>query len=264
MDSVTLNVLVAGFLAALISAPMGCLILWHRLAFLADTLGHAAILGVALALLTNINIYYGVGFVSVVIVLVIVQTQKRHQMPSESILAILSQVGLAGGLLLMSQEPDFEHTAHELLFGDILSVSSVDVLALLIVAGIVLSVLAWQWRRLLLISMSWEISQAEGLSVQKSNLIMYLLVALMVSVLIKVMGVLLIAALLVIPPTAVRWFSVNPEKMVVFSFIFGLLSILSGFYASVQWGVLTAPSIVLLATIGLLISQFLKKVQNKH
>lgn len=264
IDVFSLNVFIAGFLAALISAPMGCLILWHRLAFLADTLGHAAILGVALALLADINIYYGVALISVIIVLVIVQTQKRHQMPSESILAILSQVGLAAGLLLMSQQPDFEHAAHELLFGDILEVATFDVIALLIVAIVVLTVLYFNWKKLLLISISWEISQAEGLSVQKSNLIMYLLVALMVSVLIKVMGVLLIAALLVIPPTAVRWFSVNPEKMVVFTFIFGLLSIFSGFKVSAQWGVLTAPSIVLLATIGLLMSQFLRKLQNRH
>jgi len=264
MDSFSINVLVAGFLAALISAPMGCLILWHRLSFLADTLGHAAILGVALALLVDLNIYYGVAFISVIIVLVIVQTQKQHQTPSESVLAILSQVGLAGGLLLMSQEPDFEHTAHELLFGNILSVSIADVMVLLLVVVIVLTVLRLNWKKLLLISISWEISQAEGLSVQKSNLIMYLLVALMVSVLIKVMGVLLIAALLVIPPTAVRWFSVNPEKMVVFAFIFGLLSIFTGFAVSAQWGALTAPSIVMSAAIGLLISQLFKKLRNKH
>jgi zinc transport system permease protein len=185
-------------------------------------------------------------------------------MPSESILAILSQVGLAAGLLLISSEPDFEHTAHELLFGDILAVSTIDVVALFVVASIVMLVLKFNWKKLLLISMSWEISQAEGLSVQKSNLIMYLLVALMVSVLIKVMGVLLIAALLVIPPTAVRWFSVNPEKMVVFTFVFGVLSIFSGFAVSAYWSMLTAPSIVLLAAIGLLISQLFKKLQNKH
>jgi len=264
MDSFSINVLVAGFLAALISAPMGCLILWHRLSFLADALGHASILGVALALLANLNIYYGVVFISVVIVFVIVQTQKRHQMPSESILAILSQVGLAGGILLMSQEPDFEHTAHELLFGDILSVSQSDVAVLFVVVAIVLVALRLNWKRLLLISISWEISQAEGISVQKNNLIMYLLMALMVSVLIKVMGVLLIGALLVIPPTAVRWFSVNPEKMVVFTFLFGLLSIFSGFAASASWGTLTAPSIVIAAIIGLLMSQLFKKYRNKH
>lgn len=261
---ISLNVLIAGFLAAAISAPMGCLILWHRLAFLADTLGHAAILGVAISLLLDVNLYYGVAIISIIIVLLIVQTQKHHQMPSESVLAILSQVGLAGGLLLMSQQPDFEHTAHELLFGDILAVNSVDVLALFVVASVVIIVLYFNWKKLLLISMSWEISEAEGLSVQKSNLIMYLLLALMVSVLIKVMGVLLIAALLVIPPTAVHWFSVNPEKMAVFAFIFGLLSIFSGFVVSAQWGVLTAPSIVLLAAFFLLISQSFKKIQNKH
>ncbi len=264
MDNASIMVLLAGLLAVAIAAPMGCLILWHRLAFLADTLGHAAILGVALALLANINMYYGVGFVTLIIVLLMVQSQKHHQMPSESVLAILSQVGLAGGLLLMSQEPDFEHTAHELLFGDILSVTLSDILALCVVAAIVLSVLAWQWRRLLLMSMSWEIAQAEGLSVQKSNLMMYVLMALMVSVLIKVMGVLLIAALLVIPPVAVRWLSISPEKMVLFSFLFGLFSVASGFYIAQQWELLIAPSIVLLAAFGLLISQFFKKVQNKH
>lgn len=303
MDVLSIYIVLAGLMAALISAPMGCLIQWHRLAFLADTLGHSAILGVALAIVADVNMYYGVGFISVVIVLLIVQSQKGLQMPSESILAIISQVGLAAGLLLMSQigghsandghnhsvdfravedksdfkqetikneligvtdEHGFEHTAHQLLFGDILSATYSDVIALTVVATVIIIVLAMTWKKLLLISMSWEISQAEGLSVHKYNLIMYVLMALMVSVLVKVMGILLIAALLVIPPTAVRWFSINPEKMVVFTFVFSALSVVLGFAVSAQWDLLTAPSIVLITTMGLLMSQFLKKVLNKH
>ncbi len=245
---------------------MGCLVMWHRLAFLADTIAHAAILGVAIAMFMSVHPMFGVAIISVIVIFIIVQTQHQQQLVSESVLAIISQVGLALGILLLASIGEYDGHVHveDLLFGDIGHVGMGHLLTLVAASVVILSVLAINWKKLLLISMSWEISQAEGLSVQKYRLIIYLLMALMIAMLMNVMGVLLIASLLIIPPTAVRWFSNSPEKMVVFSFVFALLSMLSGLWFADAWNLLSGPMIVLTATLGLIISQIFKKVQNKH
>lgn len=245
---------------------MGCLVLWHRLSFLADTIGHAAILGVAIAMLFEVNPYYGVVFISITVAVLIVRVQQRHMLLTDSILAIVSQVGMAAGILILALES--KHAGHvhleDLLFGDIAELSSQHLILLVCVALTILVVLKLSWKKLLLISMSWEISQAEGLSVQKNRLMIYLLMALMISALINIMGVLLIAALLIIPPTAVRWFSTSPEKMVVFTFVFVFLSMLIGLWYSFESQILSGPTIVLAAAFLLIISQITKKLLNRH
>ncbi len=264
-EAVVILVLIS-VLSSLIAAPMGCLVMWHRLAFLADTIAHASILGIAIAMIMSVHPMFGVAAISLIVIFIIIQTQYQQQLVSESVLAIISQVGLALGILLLASTSQYDGHVHveDLLFGDIGHVDLDHLIILGVVSLFIVSVLALNWKKLLLISMSWEISQAEGLSVQKNRLIIYLLMSLMIAMLMNVMGVLLIASLLIIPPTAVRWFSVSPEKMVLFSFIFALLSMLSGLWLADVWGLISGPMIVLTATFGLIFSQFFKKLQDKH
>ena len=104
------------------------------------------------------------------------------------------------------------------------------------------------------LSVSREIAQAEGISVRKEQFLMYLMIALLVAVLMKVMGVLLIAAMLVIPTTSARLLSQNPEQMVLMSAVFGVLSLAGGIASSFQLDWQTGPSIVLSATTFLVIA----------
>jgi zinc transport system permease protein len=254
LDDFLVRSILAGLMMVSIAAPMGCLMVWQRLAFLSDTLGHAAVLGVGIGLLLEVNPMFGVLAVVILIVFSLSQVANFNNALSETTLAIISHTGLAGGLILLGALPSNSVSLEAILFGDLLATTRADLLMILLTTLILLILLLRHWRPFVALSVSREIAQAEGISVRKEQFLMYMMIALLVAVLMKVMGVLLIAAMLVIPTTSARLLSHNPEKMVFFSAVFGILSLAGGITSSFQFDWQTGPSIVLSATAFLIIT----------
>ena len=262
MDDFLVRSLLAGTLMVLVAAPMGCLMVWQRLAFLADTLGHASVLGVAVGLIMTVNPMIGVVLVIVLIMLVIHQTMGRPLALSESLLAIISHTGLAAGVLLLGVGGFNRVSLEALLFGDLLATSVEDLVILALTVSVLLILLWRQWRAFVALSISPEIAQAEGVPVQRINLLLYLMIALLISVMMKVMGVLLVGAMLVIPVNAARFFSHGPEQMVLLSLVFGLLSLAGGMALSWSFDLQTGPSIVVMATTWLVAAYLLTRLRK--
>ncbi|MGK0398072.1 MAG: zinc transport system permease protein [Gammaproteobacteria bacterium] len=254
LDDFLVRSILAGLMMVSIAAPMGCLMVWQRLAFLSDTLGHAAVLGVGIGLLLEVNPMFGVLAVVILIVFSLSQVANFNNALSETTLAIISHTGLAGGLILLGVLPSNSVSLEAILFGDLLATTHSDLLMILVTTLILLVLLIRHWRPFVALSVSREIAQAEGISVRKEQFLMYMMIALLVAVLMKVMGVLLIAAMLVIPTTSARLLSQNPEQMVLFSAVFGVLSLAGGITSSFQFDWQTGPSIVLSATAFLVIT----------
>ncbi len=254
LDDFLVRSILAGLMMVSIAAPMGCLMVWQRLAFLSDTLGHAAVLGVGIGLLLEVNPMFGVLAVVILIVFSLSQVANFNNALSETTLAIISHTGLAGGLILLGALPPNSVSLEAILFGNLLSTTRLDLLMILVTTLILLFLLIRHWRPFVALSVSREIAQAEGISVRKEQFLMYLMIALLVAVLMKVMGVLLIAAMLVIPTTSARLLSRNPEQMVLMSAFFGVLSLAGGIASSFQLDWQTGPSIVLSATTFLVIA----------
>jgi len=254
LDDFLFRSILAGLMMVSIAAPMGCLMVWQRLAFLSDTLGHAAVLGVGIGLLLEVNPMFGVLTVVILIVFSLSQVANFNNALSETTLAIISHTGLAGGLILLGVLPSNSVSLEAILFGDLLATTHSDLLMILVTTLILLVLLIRHWRPFVALSVSREIAQAEGISVRKEQFLMYMMIALLVAVLMKVMGVLLIAAMLVIPTTSARLLSQNPEQMVLFSAAFGVLSLAGGITSSFQFDWQTGPSIVLSATAFLVIT----------
>jgi zinc transport system permease protein len=246
--------IIAGLLMVSIAAPIGCLMVWQRLAFLSDTLGHAAVMGVGLGLLVQMPPIFGVLAVVLLIVASLSQVTSFNNAFSETTLAIISHTGLAAGLILLGILPANTVSLEAILFGDLLAVTQSD-LVMILVTTVVLAVLLLQhWRSFVAVSVSREIAQAEGIEVRKIQLIMYLMIALLVAVMMKVMGVLLIAAMLVIPTSSARVLSNSPERMVMYSALFGFGALGGGILSSFQFDWQTGPAIVLSATALLLVT----------
>jgi zinc transport system permease protein len=262
MDEFILRSLAAGVLMVLVAAPMGCLMVWRRLAFLADTLGHASVLGVALGLMLTVHPMLGVSVVILLFMAIIHQITGRPLALSESVLAVISHTGLAGGILLLGIG-GFSHVSLEaVLFGDLLATSRTDLVFLALVVGLLLLLLWRHWRAFVALSISPEIAQAEGVPVQRMNFLLYLMIALLISVMMKVMGVLLVGAMLVIPVNAARFFSRGPEQMVVLSLVFGLLSLFAGMGMSWQFDLQTGPSIVIMASSLLVLAYLVSRLRK--
>ena len=237
-----------------IAAPMGCLMVWQRLAFLSDTLGHAAVMGVGLGLLLEVSPIFGVLAVALLIVFSLNRVSSFNTALSETTLAIISHTGLAGGIILIGLLPAQSVNLEGILFGDLLATTTGDLTRLLVTTIVLLVVLMHHWRSFVAVSVSREIAQAEGIEVRKTQFLMYIMIALLVAVMMKVMGVLLIAAMLVIPTTSARLFSRSPEQMVLISGFYGFGALICGMTTSFHFDWQTGPAIVVSATALLLLT----------
>ena len=263
LDDFLVRSIIAGLLMVSIAAPMGCLMVWQRLAFLGDTLGHAAVFGVGLGLIVSINPMLGVLIVAILIVLSLSHVANFNTAMSETTLAIISHTGLAAGLILLASLDNRSVSIESILFGDLLATSKNDLIMLGITTIVLLGLLIHHWRAFVAVSVSREIAQAEGISVRKVQFLMYLMIALLIVVMMKVMGVLLIAAMLVIPTTIARLFSQSPERMVLLSGLFGVLSLFSGISSSWHFDWQTGPAIVVSATMLLIVALCFKQIKKQ-
>lgn len=257
LDDFFTRALVAGVGVALVAGPLGCFIVWRRLAYFGDTLSHSALLGVALALLFQINITLAVFAVSAAVSLALLILQRRARLSSDSLLGLLSHSALALGLLCLSVMTWVRIDLMGFLFGDILAVSTLDIALIWGGGALVLALLAVIWRPLFAATVSPELAEAEGLDPDRANVVFMLLMATVIAISMKIVGVLLITALLIIPAAAARHLARGPEQMAVMAAGAGVIAVVSGLFSSLEWDTPSGPSIVISAGVLFLICMFL-------
>ena len=246
--------LLGGIGVAIVAGPVGCFIIWRRLAYFGDTLSHSALLGVAMALLLGLNITVSVFFISLIVSLLLLLLQKRASLSSDALLGLLAHATLAVGLVVLAFMTWVRVDLMGFLFGDILAVTTND-LAVIWFGGLaVLIGLSLIWRRLFAATVNYELAKAEGAKPDFTNIVFMVLVAAVIAVSMKLVGVLLITALLIIPAATARRFSTSPEHMAVIAAVIGALSVFVGLNGSLQWDTPAGPSIVVAALAGFIIS----------
>ncbi len=252
-DDFFTRALIAGIGVALVAGPLGCFIVWRRMAYFGDTLAHAALLGVAIAFLFDVNIPLAVFAVSALISLALLVLQRRAALSSDAILGLLSHSTLAVGLVCLAFMTWVRVDLMGFLFGDILAVSTGDIVLIYAGGAVVLGLLIAIWRPLFAATVNRELAEAEGLEPDRANLIFMLLMAAVIAIAMKIVGVLLITALLIIPVAAARRLSSGPEQMAVVAAAIGVASVIAGLYGSLEWDTPSGPSIVVAAMVFFLI-----------
>ncbi len=244
--------LLAGVGLALVAGPLGCFVIWRQMAFFGETMAHSALLGAALSLALEIDILWGVLAI-ILVVAGLLLALKSNSNPvgqlfsNDSLLGILSHSALALGLVVVGLMSWLRLDILSFLVGDVLSVSNADLMAIYGGGLAILIVLAFIWQPLLLATVSKDIAQAEGRSPARVELILVLLLAVTIAIAIKIVGVLLITALLIIPAATARRFSATPEQMAMFAVIVGILAVVGGLFGSLQFDTPSGPSIVVAA-----------------
>lgn len=239
---------------ALAAGPLGCVVVWRRMAYFGDTMAHSALLGVALALISHINITVAVFIVTLLIAVILLLLEQRPSLSSDSLLGVLSHSSLAVSLVILSFMPSVRQDLTAYLFGDALSVSKLD-LALIWGGGIaVLITLRFLWRSLLAATISNDLAAAEGLRPERAKVIFMLLLAVVIAIVMKIVGILLITALLIIPAATARRFAKTPEGMALLSALIGVLAVITGLYSSLFYNTPSGPSVVVGAFIFFIIS----------
>lgn len=251
--------LLAGIAVAWIAAPLGAVMVWRRLAYFGDTLSHSGLLGITLALAWQINTTLGVAIVAIAVAALLFRWQGRLLLASDTLLGILSHGSLAIGLIVLSWMPGVPVDLLGCLYGDILSVTQYEVIWIAVGASVVGILLLSIWSNLLRITLDADLAQVEGVSVQRTQALYLLLLACVVAFAIKIVGVLLITALLIIPPASARAFAKTPEQMVGWAVGFGTASVLGGMWMSDHWDLPAGPSIVAANVAMFVASHGLKK-----
>lgn len=255
-DDFFIRALVAGIGVAIVAGALGCFVVWRRLAYYGDTLAHSAVLGVALAVFLQINIVVTVFVVAFFVSLILLFLQKRGGLASDALLGLLSHSALALGLVAIAFMTWVTIDLQSLLFGDILSVSRSDMLVIWAGGAVILAIFAFMWRELFAATVSEELARAEGLNPERANIVFMVLMALVIAISMKIIGVLLITALLIIPAATARRISATPEQMVLFAAILGVMSVVGGLYGSLHWDTPSGPSIVVTALMLFIVTLF--------
>ena len=244
MDDFLLRALAAGIGVAAVTGPLGSFVIWRRMAYFGDTLAHSALLGVTLGLFLGINLTIGVFICCIVVATLLVGLQNRVQLSSDAILGILSHGTLALGLVAVSFLDDIRVDLMALLFGDILAVNATDLLLIYASGASIILLMVVMWRALVSATVHADLARAEGVPVEKINILLMLCIALTVATAMKVVGILLVAALLIIPASTARAFSETPEQMAVCASVIGGISVAGGLMLSLNFDTPPGPSIV--------------------
>lgn len=263
IDDFIVRALLAGLLVVLVAGPLGCVVVWRRMAYFGDALAHSALLGTSLAIMFDINPFIGVMLIGVVLSVLLVRLQVSKELSSDAILGILSHGALAAGLVMLAvmQGNGQRINLMAYLFGDILSVSWDYLIGLSVICALVLAVMAKLWQAMLAVAVHEELARSEGVAVDRVRLIFMLLMAVVVAVAMKIVGIILITALLIVPAASARRFATSPEAMAIGAMVFGLLSVLGGVFASMQWDTPAGPSIVLASVVLFFVSRLRRASQ---
>ncbi|MBC9248730.1 hypothetical protein A9179_00430 [Pseudomonas alcaligenes] len=247
MPDFLLNALLAGLALALVAGPLGSFVVWRRMAYFGDTLSHAALLGVALGFLLDISPTLAVTAGCLLLAVLLVTLQQRQPLASDTLLGILAPTTLSLGLVVLSFMDNVRIDLMGYLFGDLLAVSGSDLAWILGGCALVLTLLLPLWRQLLAITVHEELARVEGLPVAALRLALMLLIAVVIAVAMKIVGVLLITSLLIIPAAAAQRHARTPEQMAIGASILGMLAVGAGLSLSWYQDTPAGPSIVVSA-----------------
>ncbi|MEP5731375.1 MAG: iron chelate uptake ABC transporter family permease subunit [Sulfitobacter sp.] len=248
LDDFMTRATLAGVGVAFAAAPLGCFVVWRRMAYFGDATAHAAILGVALSLALQLSVFVGAVVVALIMALTVTMLSGRGY-AMDTLLGVLAHSALAFGLVAVSFLSGIRIDLMAYLFGDILAVSRTDLLVIWCGAALVIALIGWRWSPLLTSTLNEELAHASGIDPKREQLVLTLALAVTVAVAIKVVGVLLIAAMLVIPAAAARSLSRTPEEMALIAAAIGGISSVAGLRAAYIFDTPAGPSIVCVAAV---------------
>lgn len=260
MSDFILNALGAGIGISIVSGPIGSLMVWQRMAYFGDTLAHATLLGASIAALFNINIYYGLICTCLMIAIILTSLSNNKKFTNDTTLSILSHSIFALGLIAATLLKNTKIDLLSYLCGDILSITKTDLIWIFSIDIIIFTSVLCLWDKLIFITINRELAIVDGIKEQQVRWIFIFLVSLIFAVSIRLVGILLINALLIIPCSIAKIWAKSPTQMAVAGSLYGCLSIILGIFGSLIWDIPTGPAIVVGASLLLIINILIKTI----
>ncbi len=244
-----LRALAAGVGIGLFAAPLGCFVVWSRMAYIGETIAQAGLIGVALGLMLSLDVTVSVLAVTLLVSGLLVLLGRQRQVPLDSILGLLAHAALAVGVIAAAlvKGPSVDLMGY--LFGDIFAVSSSDIAWVWGGGAVVAGALVVLWRPLLAMAIHAELAAAEGVNREWVRALFTALLAITIAIAMKVVGALLVIAVLIMPAVAARPFCETPERMALMAAVVAVVAVLCGLGLSLAADIPGGPAIVLVLSI---------------
>lgn len=243
IDAFLLRALLAGLGVALAAGPLGAFVVWRRMAYFGEAIAHAVLLGVAFSLLLDLRPLLGVLLFSLLLAGLLLLLERQRTLPLDAILGVLAHGALAAGLIMLAFMDWVRVDLMSYLFGDVLAVSTVDLAIVAAMLLLVLAGLARLWRPLVAMTVHEDLARVEGEPVDRARVALTLMLAAVIAVGMKVVGMLLIVSLLIVPAAAARAFARTPEQMAALASLAGCLAVCGGLAASWRYDLPAGPAI---------------------
>jgi len=257
MPEFMLIALVGGLITTLMTAPVGAFMLWRRMAYFGDALAHTTLLGLAVGLWLQLPLTLSMLMIALIVAVSISLLNQRPHTSSDTLLAIAAHSSLGIGMLAIAILPEARVDLMGYLFGDLLNLTYTDIAILAVTALLVVTSILYYWRALLLNSLNSELASLSGINNQQIQLLLALLVAIVVAVSAKLVGALLMTALLITPAATSRLFSRSPQSMIMGAILIGQLGVVGGLAISWFFDLPVAPSIVSLLFTFFILSRLI-------
>lgn len=252
------NALLAIILISPVFAILGTMIVNNKMAFFSDALGHSALTGIAIGMLLGIsNVNIGMILFAIVFALVLNYVKNKTSYGADTIISVFSSIAIALGLAMLAQSGNFNKYSSYLV-GDILSITEVEILYVFIASIIVYAFWYFTFNKLNVISINSTLAKSKGINVKKIDNIFVVLIAVMVMISIRWIGILLINSLLILPAASSRNIAKNMRAYHLFAVLFSIFSGITGLIISYYFNIPTGPMIVLISGIIYFITLFFK------
>jgi zinc transport system permease protein len=258
------NALLAGILAAIACGIIGTYVVVKKMVFISGGISHASFGGIGLGHYVGIDPVLGALFFTVASALGMGLVTKRTKLPEDTTIGILWAMGMALGIIFIGLTPGYAPDLFSYLFGNILAVSPSDLVMMLILDAIIILVVALLYKEFLALSFDEEFGTVVGMPTERLYFVLLCLIALTVVVLIRVVGIILIIALLTIPAAMARQFTHSLKRMMLLSILFGAVFAIGGLWLSYELDLASGATIILVSGTLFLASLGFSKLRSKR
>lgn len=246
--------LIVGLILGLLMAILGVFVILRRMSFFSDAIGHSALTGIAIGLLLHVNPFLVALLFSLFIALIMAAVRKTSRQNFDTLLGVFFAAAVSVGVIIVSLTPGYQASLINFLFGDILTVSPLDIILSALLAMITLSLMLVTGKALVSITLDSSLARAEGIQVDRHELILLLTLAATIALAIKFLGVILVTALLIVPAAAAQNLARSLQGMFLWSTLIALISVVAGMLVSAVFNLPSGPTIVLVGTVLFIIS----------
>ena len=264
LEPFLMRALLAGLGLAIVAAPLGCFVVWRRMAYYGEAVAQASLIGVALGLAFSLDLTASVLVVTLAVSGLLLLLGRQQVVPFDSLLGLLAHAALAVGVIAASLVRGPQVDLVSFLFGDIFAINDTDLRWIFLGGAVALAALLYIWRPLLSLAVHEDLAAAEGADTGRTKLIFVIVLALVVAIAIKIVGALLTIAFLIMPAAVARPLAETPEQMAVYAAVIGMVAVAAGLFLSVSLDTPGGPSIVLVLAALFAVSIFPSVVRRRR